>query len=484
MRAPPVLLLSCLWLSCDAGAPTSLAGPQAQLASLSLKGLPLSPAFDPSVHDYAVRCLAGTSFTTVQATGQDGAPVRLVAPSEVALGGQVMLAEGELVVLEAGAGASASRTYVRCLPHDLPAFTVRTHPENGAPGPGWYLLGNTVVGAGSGSYALVLDQRGTPVWYRRMGGAMDVDALGPNLLGLTPYLAARADLSGNFTELHLDTGVGERIDPLPGLPLDPHELQHLPDGSRLELAMPLVPDVDLSGLFSYDGGTTLMDCVVQVRDPGGALTWSWRASEHVDPVRETTVDAPVSVNGAPVADAFHCNSATDDGRGGFIVSARHLDAVFRVDRASGRITWKLGGAPTSRDGAQLLRFVGDPNGGFYRQHDARLTADGTLSLFDDESQLDRPARAVEYALDLEAGTATLVYAHAGIEPSAAMGSYRRLADGTRVVGWGWQAGPLALTELSPDGGPVLDLAFTEGSHAYRALKVPAAMLSVDLLRQF
>jgi hypothetical protein len=158
--------------------------------------------------------------------------------------------------------------------------------------------------------------------------------------------------------------------------------------------------------------------------------------------------------------------------------------LFRVERASGRVSWMLGGNPGNLDGAPLLRFVDDPNGGFYRQHDARLTPDGHLTVFDDESLLDRPARAVEYVLDLDAGTATLAFAHAGPEPSAAMGSYRRLADGARVVGWGWLQGPLALTELGPDGGPVLELGFTDGSHAYRALKVPVETLSADLLRRF
>ncbi len=48
------------------------------------------------------------------------------------------------------------------------------------------------------------------------------------------------------------------------------------------------------------------------------------------------------------------NSVEPDGDG-FIVSFRHMIAVYRIDKATGKVTWKLGG--TTR--AESLTMIGD-----------------------------------------------------------------------------------------------------------------------------
>ncbi len=52
----------------------------ASLASLTIDGAALTPAFSPDIHDYAIRCSAGTNTIGVTATPATGATAALVRP--------------------------------------------------------------------------------------------------------------------------------------------------------------------------------------------------------------------------------------------------------------------------------------------------------------------------------------------------------------------------------------------------------------------
>src|SRR5205823_12065111 len=96
-------------------------------------------------------------------------------------------------------------------------------------------------------------------------------------------------------------------------------------------------------------------------------------------------------------DNVHINSVSVDGDG-VVFSARQLDAIYRIERATGAIDWKLGGTRTSRS----LRVVGDPGGGpttFGGQHDVQVLPDGTITVYDNGSKLSRAPRAVRYRID-------------------------------------------------------------------------------------
>lgn len=87
------------------------------------------------------------------------------------------------------------------------------------------------------------------------------------------------------------------------------------------------------------------------------------------------------------------------------------------------------------------RFVNDPANGFSRAHTVQITPRGTLLAFDDgwKRQPRYPSRAVEYALDFKARTATMIWEYKAAEdyPNRdTMGSVYDLPDGRRLIGWG------------------------------------------------
>jgi hypothetical protein len=419
----------------------------------------LTPAFSSAIVDYYVRCSSGTNAITLAvgtATGSSTVVLDVVEDQAVVVEGQY---------------------WIRCLPHDFPTITVTTHSGAGAPTPGWYLLN-------SGVYAAALDTNGTPVWYTRGGtSVIDVDALTPNTISFMPDATAPFGYGSTAFAIHdLAAGTVATVTAV-GSSTDDHELRLLPNGDYLLLTYPFESGVDLTGLQTFGAGETIPDCEIQEVDPTGRLVWSWRATDHIDPVLESLAPDTNTILGQSVVDVYHCNAIDVDSSGNLLLSARHTNAVFYIDRATGDVVWKLGGSEYSKDGANYLRIVDDPETAFSLQHDARFLPNGDISLFDDHGAGSGVARGVEYALDHDADVATVAWQFLGIAASAAEGSCRRYADGETVIGWGYNTtDSRVVTEVNAAGDDVLDIAFTPNTASYRAIKVPLSQLDVSLLR--
>ena len=419
---------------------------------------PLTPAFSPTIHDYYVRCSSGTNAVTLTvgtASGSHAAALDVVEDQAVVVEGQY---------------------WIRCLPHDFPTIKVTTNAAAGAPTPGWYLLN-------SGVYGMALDTNGTPVWYTRATSVIDVDALTPDTISFMP--AATVPFGYGATEFVIHGLAGGAVATVAavGSPTDDHDLRLLPNGDHLVLSYPFKGGVDLTGLQTFGAGETVADCAIQEVDPTGSLVWSWDAIDHIDPVLESIEPATDTILGQSIVDVYHCNAIDVDSTGNLLLSARHTNAIFYVDRASGRIAWKLGGSPHNADGADLVRVVNDPENSFSLQHDARFLPNGDISLFDDHGAGTGVARGVEYAIDHDANVATVAWQFLGIAASQAEGSCRRYADGETVIGWGSNATDArVVTEVNASGDDVLDIAFSPNTASYRAIKVPLSQLDASLLR--
>ena len=474
------------------------APPVEPLAALSTSPLTISPSFSASTFDYVLRCAQGSNSVTFNMSAVPGGSVALVAPTatqpSASQTATVALNENQAAVVEASdAGGQTARYWIRCLPSDFPPLSAMRHPAAGAPTPGWYLVGNNFAPVGTALYAMILDSRGTPVWYKRAAQpAIDVKSLGRNSVAFISTLAFfgfGTDPNARYDIHSLDTGQVRSVRTV-GVPTDFHELYVLPNGHYLLLSYPLKRGVDLTGLQATPTpgpNSTIADCVVQEVDPQGALVWQWTASDHIDPVSEPTLAPAPNINGETVYDVYHCNSIDARATGDLLVSARHLNAVFEIRRSDGKVVWKLGGKPVNKDGASIIAIQNDPVGGIALQHDARYMPNGHISIFDNQSaQAAVPARAVEYALNLAAKTAQPVFSFTSPDnaPSCCMGSFRRYPDGHSVVGWGYvpASNGSILTEINASGQSVFDVSLASGSGSYRAVKVPPPQFDIDVLR--
>jgi len=298
--------------------------------------------------------------------------------------------QGFTVVAKA---SGLTQTYqFRCLPPDFPAWTFT---GSRVPTAQTYLVQPSypVPGKGLGPYTVFFDAHGVPVWWNKssvQGLLYAAVPLSASTLAWTRSGSGQFGVFGlNGTQLQTITG------PAPYSFLDLHEFQPTPDGNYLAIADINLSGWDLSALAaaypqypdpSLFSNVSIADRVVVKWSPAGELLWAWDSAQHI-PVAEM-LPGPrfYALTSTGANDVYHMNSVAPTSTG-FIVSYRHLDAVYQVDMQNPDnpvILWKLGGTPTSAS----LTVLDDPESGqggtlgtvgpLSGQHDARLLADGAL----------------------------------------------------------------------------------------------------------
>jgi arylsulfotransferase ASST len=242
---------------------------------------------------------------------------------------------------------------------------------------------------------------------------------------------------------------------------DFHEVM-LTDHNTLLVTVYETVSADLTPIGGPSNGLLYGGVIQELAVPSGRLLWQWRSLDHVDLTETVTADQL----GSPF-DYFHINGieVADDGH--LIVSARNTSAIYKINRRTGKVMWRLGGKKSDFSMGNGTQF------GF--QHDARVHEGGkTLSLFDNGPRAGegKPAsRAVVLSLDTRRMQATLKR-EIRHEPSLfafATGANQLLPNGNRLVTWGitgW------FTEYDADGSVCLDAHLSPRGQNYRVYRYP------------
>jgi hypothetical protein len=435
----------------------------------------LIPDFSASITDYVTRCDPATPFQ-VSVSAPDGINVSVAGgPTQ---GGAftvaVDLAVGERFDVIVKAGRSRPVAYhVRCLPSDFPSWTTQ---RPGAPQADFYAVAPFTPSSTAKQYMAIFDNHGVPLWWISPKTPTFDAMLLPN--GNFAWVNSHASLAATpttgFEEHALDGALVRHLDTVGG-PADNHELVRLPNGNYVMAANVFRSGVDFSSWGVPPGN--LLDDVIQEFTPQGKVVWSWRTSDHI-PVSET--DPQWRSPPATLYDAYHINSI-EPTRSGFIVSFRHLNAIYSIDRASGSILWKLGGSTRAESLTVRHDPIFDSGGSLAGQHDARLLPDGSVTLHDNGTNRGRVPRAVRYKINNSSRTATLLenVTDAAVTSSGCCGSARRLPSGNWVASWGQSP---TFAELTPAGDPVFRVTFTTGTFSYRAQPLFTSDVKASALR--
>lgn len=274
----------------------------------------------------------------------------------------------------------------------------------------------------------------------------------------------------------MDTGfqLVDSLTTVNGIAPDVHDFQLSKDNTYL-LAGLSDSIMDLSGYFL--GGTIgsptthALGFVVQEFDQNHQLLYQWDSNDHIHPAQAY---AQYGYSAAGF-DYCHGNSIAEDLDGGLLLSFRHLNAVYKVDRKSGKVVWTLGGKSSS------FTFPNDP--GFSGQHDARALPNGNIALFDNANSAPLPkrSRAVEYQLDTINWVATKVWEYQYSPPffSIAMGNHQTTDDRLHLINYGLIYRPKPTFALVDDAGKLLsELFFQDSFMSYRSFifDIPADKL--------
>ena len=440
------------------------------------------PAFDPETFHYAVKCGSPGSLRLGAAADSSRTVMRIegrTMPSRV-----VELEVGDLdderdVVIELAGEHGGRVVYtVHCVPNNFPEATAVRRPGAWE---GLIALSLELRARGRrGGWIVLLDGNGVPRFHRRMSIHGRVSHFRTHAGGAAPYSVAvqRGSLGRdeNWEMVLFDAGLNEvRRVRAPGLAhTDNHDFVVEPDGGRVFLAYePAVRDLrgylDGTGV-PYGRAAPVRDSVVLGTDADGRQTLLWNSWGRF-------ALADCMDDGKLPEEYAHANSLQRVD-GDIVASFRGCSQVLRIDAATGEVKWRLG-TSVRRDaewvaagGAAPLRIEGDPRGGFCRQHAARIVGNGHLLLFDngggacpvDPETGARAApgggfsRAVEYALDLGAGTAAFLRDHSlggtRDQYSRAQGHVEMMDNGHWLVSWG--IGPTtSVTEVDPGTGEEL-----------------------------
>jgi hypothetical protein len=464
-------------------------------------GVDAWPAFTPDGVDYALDCTASSNTVTFDVAGL---PLTTARIDGTVVTGPVTrtLAADQLVEVRFTRDGSSTSYWLRCLPPDFPDYVVdRQRPAS----PGWYL---TTFGMGprpQSAFLVILDHRQVPVWYKRAerqmldlklstGGRLAHVALVRDNQPLDFEQGYRLiDLAGRVDEVRRtvdsDTGHHDHID--------------LPGGGWALITFPRRDGVDLTELngqglgLEFFADETVVDAEFQEFDAAGNLVWRWNTKDHFDvqEVRLTRrfqrLDPPAPYGGE--VGLSHMNSIDRMANGDYVASLRHLDSIVRVNGTGpdrGEVMWQLTDPATANPrGRPRLTIVNDDLlQGPRRPHDARLTPDGLLTLFDNRTNTNEGARAVAYQIDEDAMTATLVWEYtfpATEINSTGLGSVRRAPDGTTLIAWGTMQ-PMfeEVDALGRRQWALTQLPAPSGGNSYRIVKYPPATFDAATLRSF
>ena len=307
---------------------------------------------------------------------------------------------------------------------------------------------------------LIVDSTGEPVWFLPLGKGAAMGLRVQRYRG-KPVLTwfEGAVLGGYGGHYVVFDGTYHRVALVEaGGHGDLHEFLLTPKGTAL---LAIAATVPVPG-----GGPPIVEGVVQERAvDSGKVLFEWHSLDHV-PVAES-YRSDVTPDGN--IDYFHLNSIDVDSDGSYLVSARHTSTVYKVDRRSGAILWRLGGKASDFSFADGAAFA--------FQHDARRQHDGTITLFDNGAtgpgadRVEPASRPLRLRIDATRKTATLEREYVPEQPrsSDAMGNLQVLPDGGVFVGWGTVGG---WTEFAPDGSVRFDASFADGRASYRVYRFP------------
>jgi hypothetical protein len=368
------------------------------------------------------------------------------------------------------AGRTGPAQSFRSRPDLRPPLTTVAYGHGGEHDPGrdgWFLTSSGRSGGAQGG-TMILDGDGRLVWFRPVTLPVFVTDLrvqrygGEAVLtwweGTTSGAGEGVIADGSYREIaRVRAGNGRQV--------DPHELRLTSRGTALITCSPEIVQADLSSVGGARDGRAYESIIQEVDVATGRVLLEWRSLDHV-PVSESYMSP------GGVYDYFHANSIDVLPDGNLLVSGRHTWALYKLERRTGRVIWRLGGKESDFAIEQGARFAW--------QHDASGLGKGRIAVFDNgaaifENFSVRQSQPQSRGLVLgvqEAGRKVQLiqaYHHSPPVSTNGYGSVQILPEGDVVVGWGNDP---AFSQYTPGGALLEEIRMPLGYSSYRAFRQP------------
>ncbi len=339
------------------------------------------------------------------------------------------------------------------VPSDFPSFNIVT---SNVTAPGRIFISNW----GGTSYMMIMENNGTPYFYKRFPGSnqtrdFKIQPTGTLTRRVYENLNCFVEMDSQF--VNIDTFRCKN-----GYGTDEHEIQMTQNGHSFLIALDY-RTVNMSQIVP--GGqvnATVIGNHVQELDENHNVVFefnTWNNFHIADAVHENLT--------ANTIDYIHMNSIAIDYDSNIVISSRHLSEVTKINRRTGQIMWRLGGAHNQ------FSFPNDTYRISY-QHDARPVPGmpNHYTVFDN-GNFHSPSfsRVVEYRVDTVNMTATKVweYRRSPDYYTGWMGNAQRLPNGNTFIDWADNGLPKAY-EVTSLKEKVYEANFVQSMPCYRAYR--------------
>ncbi len=344
-----------------------------------------------------------------------------------------------------------------------PTVEVRTEARDTAPG---YIFASPKKGDGQDG-VMIVDDAGELVWFRRVEKvgerAMDFKVQSYQGQPVLTWAEGKVVAGWGLDEYTmLDTSYREitRVRAGNGYTGDHHEFFITSRDTAL-FTIYNRRRVDLSASGGVEDREVVEGMIQEVDIESGEVLFEWHSLDHIaveESVADPSDDFPYPF------DYFHINSIQVEPDGNLLVSARRTSAVYKIDRQTGEVIWRLGGERSDFEMGEgtLTQY----------QHHARRQDDGTISIFDNGGvKTYEQSRTIVLRVDEDAMTITLVrqYTHPDGILAATQGSMQALPNANVFVGWGSEP---VFSEFSSSGELLFDASFPSDSETYRTFRLP------------
>ena len=439
-----------------------------ELSSLTASGgggRAMYPSFDAGTLHYAVGCDPSQTLTLRLTTRDATTRLAVNGVQQVSQNAVVALnqldGDDDILITLSNAGGASTTYVVHCMNSDDPYLEAEKQP-----GSSTELISISTNLSGVG-HLFVVDANGVPRVHRRVVTPR-VNHFRPQDNEEFPYShalilpepfqspwGARRDFE--IAILDRDFNEVRRVTTTDAIQhTDQHDFLIKENGNFIFMAYEPV-EHDLSEFVDHHGNPYgamefAEDSLIEEVTPAGDRVFFWTSYDHVYLGDCMEYQFP--------ANYAHLNSLQLVDGEDLVISLRNCSQILRIDGTTGEVQWRLGSSKRSDAEWEALglqpplQIIGDPYVEFCAQHSAKLMPNGHLLLYDNGWHCPRdPAtglprrpeeefsRVVEYALDLERGTATFVRHHSLHGTFTLFNTYQGLVvpmvNDSWLISWGF-----------------------------------------------
>jgi len=323
--------------------------------------------------------------------------------------------------------------------------------ESNCPSEGYFFIAsNELVSSNDSNYIAIIDNFGTPVFFKIMTDKVSNFKIQPN--GYLTYCTGEPKkifvLDSSYNNLDTITPVGYKLNDADFILTENNEIILLAYEDRF---------FDMSTIVTGGNSNALIkESVVQILDANEQEIFSWKSSDYFN-ILDVNVESPFVNLTSSEIDYISLSDIEIDSDSSFLISCRYMDEITKINRNTGEIIWRMGGKNNQ------FTFINDDLQ-FSHQTSVQKLLNGNLLVFDSgtlhENQI---SSIIEYELNETTKTATLINRDAESKNIYVQenGGVQQLVNGNNLVYWGNKSP--SLTEYNPNGTVALELDFSSHS---------------------